>query len=114
MTTKKYTTMNSYNRKAETSMGVGHARSWAMGFRNNSDCEGWLAELPRKRRGAHAPSRAVSGAPAGNVLRPPLTTAPECLRRGRQRRHARARVLPNAGKMPALLEAGTSRMPASH
>lgn len=69
---------------------------------HKSACESCQSKAPRKRRGAHAPSRAVSGASAGNFLRPPFTVAPECLRRGRQRRHARARVLPNASHIPAV------------
>lgn len=50
----------------------------------------------RLNRGAHAPSRAVSGALAGNPLRPPFKTAPESLRRRRQRQHGWARVLPES------------------
>jgi hypothetical protein len=69
---------------------------------HKSACESCQSKAPRKRRGAHAPSRAVSGALAGNFLRPPFTVAPECLRRGRQRRHARARVLPNESHIPAV------------
>ena len=45
-------------------------------------------------RGAHAPPRVVSGALAGNLFVPPGRAAPGCLWRGRQRRHARARVVP--------------------
>jgi hypothetical protein len=52
-----------------------------------------------ERWGAHAPPRVVSGVLAGNVRLPPAISglrwcSGKSLRRGRQRRHARARVLP--------------------
>ena len=63
-----------------------------------SDCDGWLSEMPRKRRVKEG----------GRLAHLPM---------GCERMAASVPAFPtslaNAGKMPALLEAGASRIPAS-
>ncbi len=62
------------------------------------DCDGWLSEVPRKRRVKEGGSLAhlPMGCERMAASVPPFPTP-----------------LASAGKMPALLEAGASRTPAS-